>query len=59
MVICPFALWLLELSLRPRKNMFYYVRRFLLPGSCGTLGMCAGSFDRCQARQDGMNKMKL
>lgn len=50
---------LLELSLRPRKNTFYYVRRFLLSGSCRPLGMCAGTFDRCRARQDGMNKMKL
>lgn len=39
-------------------NTFYYVR-FLLPGSCGPLGMCAGTFDGCRARQDGMNKMKL
>lgn len=49
----------LELSLMPRKNIFCCIRRFLLPHGCKPCRMCAVTFDRCQAGQDEVLKVKL
>ena len=48
----------LGLLMKPRKIIFCWVRRFLLPGGCRPLRMCAVTFDRCPAGQDGVHRWR-
>ena len=49
----------LGLLMKPREIIFCRVRRFLLPGGCRPLRMCAVMFDRCQVGQDEGHRVTL